>query len=54
MTTPNADSLAWAILTMTAVKIRRMISVRDGLPAMHPGIDFAPQANQPIQHADSF
>jgi hypothetical protein len=39
-----------AILTMPAVKIRRMVSVRDALPAMHPGINLAPQANQPIQH----
>ena len=44
---PIADS---TILTMPAVKIRRMVSVRDGLPAMHPVVYFAPQANQPIQH----
>ena len=35
---------------MPAVKIRRMVSVRDALPAMHPGVNLAPQANQPIQH----
>jgi hypothetical protein len=43
-------AVSWAILTMPAVKIRRMVSVRDALPAMHPGINLAPQANQPMQH----
>lgn len=45
---------SWAILAMTTVEVRAMVTVRYGLLRMHPALNRVQQANEPLQHADSF
>ena len=41
---------AWAILAMRTVEVRAMVTVRYGLPRMHPALNRVQQANEPLQH----